>query len=170
MANLTLTIGGRPLKIQCSDDNVETVKEIASSISKLIDDEKKENVPFLTSTLIAYLKSMEDVLKKEKILQDSLNKKLFYESRIQELQNENNHLKSDIEQIASKLQNYKINNQELINEKQELKAKIEYLERRESELVTELENNKLELSEKSQLIDQATNKIEELLGSIDIDG
>ena len=75
-----------------------------------------------------------------------------------------------IEQIASKLQNYKINNQELINEKQELKAKIEYLERRESELVTELENNKLELSEKSQLIDQATNKIEELLGSIGIDG
>ncbi len=75
-----------------------------------------------------------------------------------------------IEQIASKLQNYKINNQELINEKQELKAKVEYLERRESELVTELENNKLELSEKSQLIDQATNKIEELLGSIGIDG
>ena len=68
-----------------------------------------------------------------------------------------------IEQIASKLQNYKNNNQEL-------KAKIEYLERRESELVTELENKKLELSEKSQLIDQATNKIEELLGSIDIDG
>ena len=33
----------------------------------------------------------------------------------------------------------------------------------------ELENKKLELSEKSQLIDQATNKIEELLGSIDID-
>ena len=75
-----------------------------------------------------------------------------------------------IEQIASKLQNYKINNEELINEKQELKAKIEYLETRESELVTELENNKLELFEKSQLIDQATNKIEELLGSIDIDG
>ena len=75
-----------------------------------------------------------------------------------------------IEQIASKLQNYKTNNQELINERKELKAKIEYLERSESELVTELENNKLELSEKSQLIDQATNKIEELLGSIDIDG
>ena len=74
-----------------------------------------------------------------------------------------------IEQIASKLQNYKTNNQELINERKELKAKIEYLERRESELVTELENNKLELSEKSQLIDQATNKIEELLGSIDLD-
>ena len=75
-----------------------------------------------------------------------------------------------IEQIASKLHNYKINNQDLINEKQELKDKIEYLERRESELLNELENNKLELSEKSQLIDQATNKIEELLGSIDIDG
>ena len=103
MANLTLTIGGRPLKIQCSDDYVETVKEIASSISRLIDDEKRENVPFLTSTLIAFLKSMEDVLKKEKILQDSLNKKLFYESRIQELQYENNHLKSDIEQIFKKL-------------------------------------------------------------------
>ena len=75
-----------------------------------------------------------------------------------------------IEQIASKLQNYKTSNQELMNEKQELKAKVEYLERRELELVSELENNKLELSEKSQLIDQATNKIEELLGSIDING
>ena len=75
-----------------------------------------------------------------------------------------------IEQIASKLQNYKTNNQELINDRKELKAKIEYLERRELELVTELENNKSELSEKSQIIDQATNKIEELLGSIDIDG
>ena len=74
-----------------------------------------------------------------------------------------------IEQIASKLQNYKNNNQELINDKQDLKAKIEYLEKRESELVSELENKKLELSEKSQLIDQATNKIEDLLGSIDID-
>ena len=44
MANLTLTIGGRPLKIQCSDNNVEAVKEIASTISKLIEDEKKENL------------------------------------------------------------------------------------------------------------------------------
>tara|TARA_B100000886_G_C20038994_1_gene333026 strand:+ start:29 stop:361 length:333 start_codon:yes stop_codon:yes gene_type:complete len=103
MANLNLTIGGMPLKIQCSDNNIEVVKEIASTISKLIEDEKRLNVPFLTSTLIAYLKSMEDVLKKEKILQDSLNKKLFYESRIQELQNENHNLKSDIEQIFNKL-------------------------------------------------------------------
>ena len=103
MPNLTLSIGGRPLKIQCSDQNVERVKEIGQTISKLIDDEKKENVPFLTSTLIAYLKSMEDIFKKEKILQDSLNQKLFYESRIQELQNENQNLKSDIEKIFQKL-------------------------------------------------------------------
>ena len=74
-----------------------------------------------------------------------------------------------IEQIASKLQNYKINNQELINEKQELKAKIEYLERRESELVTELENNKSELSEKSQLTDLFTeNKFWGWLGLLTI--
>jgi cell division protein ZapA (FtsZ GTPase activity inhibitor) len=103
MPNLTLSIGGRPLKIQCSDQNVERVKEIGQTISKLIDDEKKENVPFLTSALIAYLKSMEDILRKEKILQDSLNQKLFYESRIQELQNENQNLKSDLEQIFQKL-------------------------------------------------------------------
>jgi len=103
MVNLTLNIGGRPLKIQCSESNVEAVQEIGSKISQLIDSEKKENVPFLTSTLIAYLKSMEDVLRKEKILQDSLNKKLFYESRIQELQLENQNLKSDIELIFKKL-------------------------------------------------------------------
>ena len=103
MPNLTLSIGGRSLKIQCSDHNVERVKEIGQTISKLIDDEKKENVPFLTSTLIAYLKSMEDILKKEQILQNSLNQKLFYESRIQELQSENENLKIDLEQIFKKL-------------------------------------------------------------------
>jgi len=103
MVNLTLNIGGRPLKIQCSESNVQAVQEIGSKISQLINSEKKENVPFLTSTLIAYLKSMEDVLRKEKILQDSLNKKLFYESRIQELQLENQNLKSDIELIFKKL-------------------------------------------------------------------
>ena len=103
MANLTLSIGGRPLKIQCSDNNIERVKEIGETISDLIENEKKENVPFLTSTLIAYLKSMEDILKKEKILQDSLNQKLFYESRIQELKSENQNLKFDLEQIFQKL-------------------------------------------------------------------
>tara|TARA_A100001035_G_scaffold260035_1_gene237978 strand:+ start:94 stop:426 length:333 start_codon:yes stop_codon:yes gene_type:complete len=103
MANLTLSIGGRPLKIQCSDQNIDRVKEIGETISVLIENEKKENVPFLTSTLIAYLKSMEEIIKKEKILQDSLNKKLFYESRIQELQNENQTLKLDLEKIFQKL-------------------------------------------------------------------
>ena len=75
-----------------------------------------------------------------------------------------------IEQIALKLQNYKSNNQELLKSKDEFQAKIEYLERREQELKSQLENQSLELDEKSQLIDKATNKIEELLGSIDIDG
>ena len=103
MANLKLSIGGRPLKIQCYDNNIERVKEIGEAISGLIENEKKENVPFLTSTLIAYLKSMEDILKKEKILQDSLNQKLFYESRIQELKSENQNLKFDLEQIFQKL-------------------------------------------------------------------
>ena len=41
MVNLTLLIGGMPLKIQCADNNVESVKEIASTISKLIQNEKK---------------------------------------------------------------------------------------------------------------------------------
>ena len=85
----------------CIRDSVETVKEIASSISKLIEDEKKENVPFLTSTLIAYLKSMEDVLKKEKILQDSLNKKLFYE-KLKPNSNKINFDKKLYEKLSSK--------------------------------------------------------------------
>ena len=103
MANLTLSIGGRPLKIQCSDSNIDRVKEIGEAISELVEKEKKENVPFLTSALIAYLKSMEEIQKKEKILQDSLNQKLFFESRIQELLNENKNLKYDLEQIFQKL-------------------------------------------------------------------
>ena len=75
-----------------------------------------------------------------------------------------------IEQIALKVENYKSNNQDLTNLKEELEAKIIYLERREQELNSQLEDQKLELSEKSELIDKATNKIEDLLGSIDIDG
>ena len=75
-----------------------------------------------------------------------------------------------IEQIALKLENYKSNNQDLTKLKEELEAKIIYLERREQELNSQLEDQKLELSEKSVLIDKATNKIEDLLGSIDIDG
>jgi chromosome segregation ATPase len=75
-----------------------------------------------------------------------------------------------IDQIALKLKNYKTNNQDLTKIKEELEAKILYLERREQELNSQLEDQKLELSEKSELIDKATNKIEDLLGSIDIDG
>ena len=74
-----------------------------------------------------------------------------------------------IEQIALKLENYKTNNLELTKSKEELEAKVNYLERREQELKNQLEQNQMELSEKSELIDQATNKIEDLLGSIDID-
>ena len=74
-----------------------------------------------------------------------------------------------IEQIALKLENYKTNNLELTKAKEELEAKVNYLERREQELKNQLEKKQMELSEKSELIDKATNKIEDLLGSIDID-
>ena len=73
-----------------------------------------------------------------------------------------------IEQIALKLENYKTNNLELTKSKEELEAKVNYLERREQELKNQLEQKQMELSEKSELIDKATNKIENLLGSIDI--
>ena len=74
-----------------------------------------------------------------------------------------------IEQIALKLENYKTNNLELTKLKEELEAKVNYLERREQELKNQLEQKQMELSEKSELIDKATNKIEDLLGSMDID-
>ncbi len=74
-----------------------------------------------------------------------------------------------IEQIALKLENYKTNNLELTKSKDELEAKVNYLERREQELKNQLEQKQMELSEKSELIDKATNKIEDLLGSIDTD-
>ena len=74
-----------------------------------------------------------------------------------------------IEQIALKLENYKTNNLELTKSKEELEAKVNYLERREQELKNQLEQKQMELSEKSELIEKATNKIEDLLGSIDID-
>jgi chromosome segregation ATPase len=74
-----------------------------------------------------------------------------------------------IEQIALKLENYKNSNQQLTRMKEELEAKVNYLEKREQELKDQLENQQIELSEKSELIDKATSKIEDLLGSIDID-
>ena len=74
-----------------------------------------------------------------------------------------------IEQIAIKLENYKTINLELTKSKEELEAKVNYLESREQELKNQLEQKQMELSEKSELIDKATNKIEDLLGSIDLD-
>ena len=74
-----------------------------------------------------------------------------------------------IEQIALKLENYKSSNKQLTRTKEELEAKVNYLEKREQELKDLLENQQIELSEKSELIDKATSKIEDLLGSIDID-
>ena len=74
-----------------------------------------------------------------------------------------------IEQIALKLENYKSSNQQLTRTKEDLEAKVNYLEKREQELKDQLENQQIELSEKSELIDKATSKIEDLLGSIDID-
>ena len=74
-----------------------------------------------------------------------------------------------IEQIALKLENYKSSNLQLTRTKEELEAKVNYLEKREQELKNQLENQQIELSEKSELIDKATSKIEDLLGSIDID-
>jgi chromosome segregation ATPase len=74
-----------------------------------------------------------------------------------------------IEQIALKLENYKNSNQQLTRMKEELEAKVNYLEKREQELKDQLEKQQIELSEKSELIDKATSKIEDLLGSINID-
>ena len=37
MPSLELNIAGRPLKIQCSDDNIDLVKGVAIKISQLID-------------------------------------------------------------------------------------------------------------------------------------
>ena len=59
--------------------------------------------------------------------------------------------------------------QELTKLREELEAKVNYLERRERELKDQLEHQQRELTEKSELIDKATAKIEDLLGSIDID-
>jgi septal ring factor EnvC (AmiA/AmiB activator) len=74
-----------------------------------------------------------------------------------------------IDQIALKLENYKNSNQQITRMKEELEAKVNYLEKREQELKDQLEKQQIELSEKSELIDKATSKIEGLLGSIDID-
>ena len=43
MPNLNINIAGRPLRIQCSDNNINVVKELALKISGLIDNEKRES-------------------------------------------------------------------------------------------------------------------------------
>ncbi|MAV81925.1 MAG: hypothetical protein CMI90_00495 [Pelagibacteraceae bacterium] len=103
MPSLELNIAGRPLKIQCSEDNQEVVKQIATEISSLIDLEKRESVPFLTSTFIAFLKSMENKFNEEKILKETLNTKLFYENQIQKLEEEKRDLKQIVDSILLKL-------------------------------------------------------------------
>ncbi len=75
-----------------------------------------------------------------------------------------------IEQIALKLQNYKHQNSELTKRVEELMSKLEYVEKKEEVLNSQLKTQQIELDDKSQLINKATNKIEELLGSIDTDG
>jgi len=59
----------------------------------------------LTSTFIAFLKSMEENLNKEKILKESLNKKLLYENTIDQLKEEVVNLKKIINSIDHKLDN-----------------------------------------------------------------
>ena len=101
--HLDLNIAGRPLRIQCSDNNKNVVKDLAFKISDLINNEKRESVPFLTSTFIAFLKSMEDSFNKESILKESLNNKLFYENTIEQMREENLHLKKIIDSIMIKI-------------------------------------------------------------------
>jgi len=103
MPNLNINIAGRPLRIQCSDNNINVVKELALKISGLIDNEKRESVPFLTSVFIAFLKYTEENINKEMILKESLNNKLLYENTIAKLQEENLYLKKTIDAIVDRL-------------------------------------------------------------------
>ena len=103
MPNLDINIAGRPLRIQCSDDNINIVKDLALKISGLIDNEKRESVPFLTSVIIAFLKYTEENTNKEMILKDSLNNKLLYENTISKIQEENLYIKKIIDAIVNKL-------------------------------------------------------------------
>ncbi|MDC0861424.1 hypothetical protein OAQ08_02340 [Alphaproteobacteria bacterium] len=103
MPSLDINIAGRPLRIQCSDDNINIVKDLALKISGLIDNEKRESVPFLTSVIIAFLKYTEENTNKEMILKDSLNNKLLYENTISKIQEENLYLKKIIDAIINKL-------------------------------------------------------------------
>ena len=74
-----------------------------------------------------------------------------------------------IDQLVDKLKHYKELSQDLENRLSNANLKLEYFEKKELELNDEILINKRQLDEKNQLIDQATNKIEEVLVNIDND-
>jgi len=74
-----------------------------------------------------------------------------------------------IDQLVDKLKFFRNLSRELEQKLLENKLKVDYLEKRQTELEQELESNKREIEQKNQLIEQATNKIEEVLVNIDSD-
>ena len=74
-----------------------------------------------------------------------------------------------IDQLVDKLKYFKELSKETEQKLLENKLKVDYLEKRQTELEQELEGNKREIEQKNQLIEQATNKIEEVLVNIDSD-
>jgi chromosome segregation ATPase len=74
-----------------------------------------------------------------------------------------------IDQLVDKLKSFRNLSRELEQKLLENKLKVDYLEKRQTELEQELEDNKREIEQKNQLIEQATNKIEEVLVNIDSD-
>ena len=74
-----------------------------------------------------------------------------------------------IDQLVDKLKFFRNLSRELEQKLLENKLKVDYLEKRQTELEQELEGNKREIEQKNQLIEQATNKIEEVLVNIDSD-
>ena len=74
-----------------------------------------------------------------------------------------------IDQLVDKLKSFRNLSRELEQKLLENKLKVDYLEKRQTQLELELEDNKREIEQKNQLIEQATNKIEEVLVNIDSD-
>ena len=74
-----------------------------------------------------------------------------------------------IDQLVDKLKSFRNLSRELEQKLLENKLKVDYLEKRQTELEQELEGNKREIEQKNQLIEQATNEIEEVLVNIDSD-
>ena len=81
----------------------------------------------------------------------------------------NNKSQTKIDQLVDKLKYFKNLSQEIEQKFSESKLKVEYLEKRELELEEELSANKREIEQKNLLIEEATNKIEEVLINIDND-